>query len=142
MAQEPVYLTINGAIAQLVLNRPAKRNALTRAMWTAIRERAAEVAGDPEVKVLILRGATPDAFSAGADIGEFEDVYASAETARAYHRLIHAAYDAVAFLDKPTIAMVQGVCFGGGCALALCCDLRYADDNATFCIPPARLGLA
>lgn len=142
MRQEPVHLTIDGAIAQLVLNRPEKRNALTRAMWAAIPERAAEAAGHPEVKVLVLRGATPEAFAAGADIGEFEEVYASAATARAYHRLVHAAYDAIAFLEKPTIAMVQGVCFGGGCALALCCDLRYADESATFCIPPARLGLA
>jgi hypothetical protein len=53
-----------------------------------------------------------------------------------------AAYDAIADLAKPTIAIVQGVRFGGGCALALCCDLRDADDGATFCIPPARLGLA
>lgn len=142
MRQEPVYLTIDGAIAQLVLNRPEKRNALTRAMWTAIPEHAAQVAGNPEVKVVVLRGATPEAFAAGADIAEFEEVYASTETARAYHRVVHAAYDAIASLEKPTIAMVQGVCFGGGCALALCCDLRYAGDSATFCIPPARLGLA
>jgi enoyl-CoA hydratase/carnithine racemase len=142
MTQEPVYLRVEGAVAQLILNRPDKRNALTRAMWAAIPERAAAVAGNPEVKVLLLRGATPEAFAAGADIAEFEEVFASAETARAYQAVIHAAYDAIAHLAKPTIAMVQGVCFGGGCALALCCDLRYADESATFCIPPARLGLA
>lgn len=142
MTQEPVYLRVDGAIAQLVLNRPDKRNALTRAMWAAVAEHAAAVAADPEVKVLLLRGATPEAFAAGADIAEFEEVFASTATARAYHGLIHAAYDAIAKMAKPTIAMVQGVCFGGGCALALCCDLRYADEGATFCIPPARLGLA
>jgi enoyl-CoA hydratase/carnithine racemase len=142
MPQEPVYLTIEGVIAQLVLNRPDKHNALTRAMWAAIAEHAAAVAADPGVEVLVLRGATPAAFAAGADIGEFEEVFASTATARAYHGVVHAAYDAIAQLAKPTIAMVQGVCFGGGCALALCCDLRYADERATFCIPPARLGLA
>jgi enoyl-CoA hydratase/carnithine racemase len=142
MSQQPVYLTIDGAIAQLVLNRPAKRNALDRAMWEAIPALAAQVAADPEVKVLVVRGATPEAFSAGADIAEFKDVHASAETAGAYHGIVHNAYHAIDRLAKPTIAMVQGVCFGGGCALALCCDLRYADETATFCIPPARLGLA
>ena len=139
---QPVHLTIDGAIAQLVLNRPAKRNALDRAMWALIPKLVAEVAQNVEVKVLVVRGATPDAFSAGADIGEFKDVHASTATARAYHDVVHGAYRAIASLEKPTIAMVQGVCFGGGCALALCCDLRYADETATFCIPPARLGLA
>jgi enoyl-CoA hydratase/carnithine racemase len=142
MAQEPVYLTIDGAIAQLILDRPDKRNALTRAMWAAIPEHAAAVAANPQIRVLVLRGATPEAFAAGADIAEFEEVFASTESAQAYQGVVHAAYDAIADLAKPTIAMVQGVCFGGGCALALCCDLRYADESATFCIPPARLGLA
>jgi len=139
---QPVHLTIDGAIAELVLNRPDKRNALDRATWAMIPELAGEVAANAEIKVLVVRGATPAAFSAGADIGEFEDVYASTETARAYHRLVRRAYDAIASLEKPTIAMIRGVCFGGGCALALCCDLRYADETARFCIPAARLGLA
>jgi enoyl-CoA hydratase len=139
---QPVHLTIDGAIAQLVLNRPHKRNALDRATWATIPELAGEVAANGEIRVLAVRGATPTAFSAGADIGEFEGVYASSATARAYHGVVRRAYDAIASLEKPTIAMIQGVCFGGGCALALCCDLRYADETATFCIPAARLGLA
>jgi enoyl-CoA hydratase/carnithine racemase len=139
---QPIHLTIDGAIAQLVLNRPGKRNALDRAMWVAIPKLVAEVEHNPEVKVLVVRGATREAFSAGADIGEFKDVHASSETARAFHGVVHGAYHAIESLAKPTIAMVRGVCFGGGCALALCCDLRYADETASFCIPPARLGLA
>lgn len=142
MTDAPVHLTIEGAIAQLILNRPEKRNALNQAMWAAIADLAAGVGASPDVKVLILRGATVEAFAAGADIGEFDRVHATPETARAYHDVVHQAYHAIASLEKPTIAMVQGVCFGGGCALALCCDLRYADDSARFCIPPARLGLA
>lgn len=141
MTEQAVYLKIDGAIAQLVLDRPAKRNALNRTMWAALPELVAKVAANSDVKVLVVRG-TPEAFCAGADIAEFEEVFASTEAARAYQALVHAAYDAVASLPKPTIALVRGVCFGGGCALALCCDLRYADDSARFCIPPARLGLA
>jgi enoyl-CoA hydratase/carnithine racemase len=142
MTVPPIRLTSGDGIAQLVLDRPAKRNALSRAMWQAIPRLVGEAGADPAVKVLILRGASAEAFSAGADIAEFDQVHASAATARAYHAVVGAAYEALALLAKPTIAMVQGVCFGGGCALALCCDLRYADPSARFCIPPARLGLA
>ncbi|MGI9436424.1 MAG: enoyl-CoA hydratase-related protein, partial [Geminicoccaceae bacterium] len=77
----------------------------------------------------------------GADITEFAKVHASPQTADAYRRVVDAAYQAVANFKKPTIAMIQGVCFGGGCALSLCCDLRYADHAASLCIPPAKLGL-
>ena len=139
---EPIYLETRGAIALVVLNRPDKRNALSTKMWQAIPELVATVADDPEVKVLILRGASPEAFCAGADIGQFDAVHASSETRQAYRGVVGAAYAALSGLTKPAIAMVQGVCFGGGCALALCCDLRYADPSARFCIPPARLGLA
>jgi enoyl-CoA hydratase/carnithine racemase len=141
MSAPPIRLDSDGAIAQLILDRPAKRNALSLAMWQAIPGLVAAAAADPEVKMLIVRGATAEAFSAGADIAEFDRVHASAATAHHYHEVVAAAYAALAELATPTIAMVQGVCFGGGCALAQCCDLRYADPSARFCIPPARLGL-
>jgi enoyl-CoA hydratase len=142
MTEQSIYLASRGAIAELVLNRPQKRNALSTEMWRAIPKLVAEAAGDAEIKVLIMRGATPEAFCAGADIGQFEEVHASTESRRAYRSAVGAAYAALAQFEKPTIAMVRGICFGGGCALALCCDLRYADPSARFCIPPARLGLA
>lgn len=141
MTGGPVELTKDGAITTLTLNRPDKRNAMNEAMWRTIAERANELADDPSVKVVILRGVNATAFSAGADIAEFAKVHASPATAAAYSEVVASAYEVVARLPKPTIAMIQGVCFGGGCALALCCDLRYADSSASFCIPPARLGL-
>jgi len=141
MTSPPIHLDTDGPVARLILDRPAKRNALSRAMWQAIPDLVAAAAADPEIKVLIVRGASAEAFSAGADIAEFEQVHGSAVAARRYHDVIAAAYDALGQLEKPTIAMIRGVCFGGGCALALCCDLRYADPSARFCIPPARLGL-
>ena len=141
MTDRAIYLETRGAIAELVLNRPDKRNALSAEMWRAIPRLVSEAGSHPEIKVLILRGASAEAFSAGADIAEFDRVHASAATAHDYHAVVGAAYEALAQLAKPSIAMVRGVCFGGGCALALCCDLRYADPSASFCIPPARLGL-
>lgn len=138
---DPIYLEKHGDIAHLVLNRPAKRNALNRQVWESIPRLCKDIEADRDIKVVIVRGATPVAFSAGADIAEFDEVHATPDTARAYDELIREAYNALAELDRPTIAMISGVCYGGGCALALTCDLRYADETATFCIPPARLGL-
>ncbi len=141
MSSDPIYLEKQGEIAHIVLNRPEKRNALSRQVWEAIPQLARDIEADRDIKVVIVRGATPVAFSAGADIAEFDEVHATPETARQYDELIREAYHALHGIDRPTIAMISGVCFGGGCALALSCDLRYADETAKFCIPPARLGL-
>jgi enoyl-CoA hydratase/carnithine racemase len=142
MNDAPIYLETDGPIAEIVFNRPEKRNALNQDVWRKVPELADAVARDPAVKVVILRGSTTEAFSAGADISEFEEVHATPESARTYEETFHAAYHAIRDLPKPTIAQVQGICFGGGCAMALNCDLRYADPSARFCIPPARLGIA
>ena len=142
MSERPVYLEKHGEVADVVLNRPDKLNALNKEVWEGIIELMGQVEADHDIKVVILRGANERAFAAGADISEFPVVHATPESARTYHGVIRQAYDAVANIDRPTIAMVQGICFGGGCALALCCDLRYADTTSRFCIPPAKLGIA
>ncbi|MEM7250295.1 MAG: enoyl-CoA hydratase-related protein [Pseudomonadota bacterium] len=142
MTEASIYSNKDGEIAEIILNRPAKRNALNREIWEAIPKLVHELEQDETVKVIILRGTEPKAFAAGADIAEFSTVHANPESAAAYDETINQAYDAVANASRPTIAMIQGVCFGVGCALALCCDLRYCDMTARFSIPPARLGLA
>ena len=142
MNQASTYLERRGEVGVIVLNRPEKLNALNEEVWAGIARHAGEVARDPALKVMIIRGVDERAFAAGADIAEFPKVHATPESARAYHGVIHEAYEAVAGMEKPTIALVRGICFGGGCALALCCDLRYADTGARFCIPPAKLGIA
>lgn len=139
--REPIYLERRDGVAELVLNRPDKRNAITRGMWARLPALLDEAASDGGTTVLIVRGATAAAFSAGADIAEFESVHASEDSIRAYDDVIERAFDALARFDRPTIAEISGICFGGGCALALCCDVRYADPTARFCIPPARLGI-
>ena len=141
MTDRPIEIFIDGPIATLVLNRPEKRNALSEAMWREIADQAERLSKNLSVKVLIVRGADASAFSAGADIAEFDRVHESPITASKYQQVIDTAYEALAAFPKPTIAMIQGACFGGGCALSLCCDLRYADTTASFCIPPAKLGL-
>lgn len=140
MSQDAVYLTREGPAAHLVLNRPDKRNALSAAMWAAIPPLLAEAEADGAARLLIVRGAG-GAFAAGADISEFEDVYATAERAEAYSRTIAAALDGLAAFSKPTLAVIEGACVGGGCGLALACDLRFAAQGARFGITPGKLGL-
>lgn len=141
MHTDQIYLSRHGESASLVLNRPAKHNALTEAMWREIPDLLAEAEADHDIRVLVVRG-KGGAFAAGADISEFEDVYATTERATAYSRAIAEALDGLARFSKPTIASIEGACVGGGCALALACDLRFAAQGARFGVTPAKLGLA
>lgn len=125
--------------AVLTLDQPARKNAMSQAMWRALPEALAAVERS-SAKVLVLTGAG-GVFSAGADISEFERVWANAESANAYAELITRAVNALCDFSRPTLAAVRGPCVGGGMALALACDLRLADSAARFGITPAKLGL-
>ena len=135
-----IYLQREARRAELVLNRPDKRNALNLAMWAAIPGLLQDIAEDPAIRLLVVRGAG-DAFSAGADIAEFETAYGSLEAMQANQNTMSAAMDALEAFPKPTVAVIRGPCVGGGCGLALCCDLRFAASDARLGITPARLGL-
>lgn len=143
MPESPADLRVErrGAVATLVLDRPRSRNAINLAMYRALPEVLGSIDADPEVKVLVVRGAGDKAFASGADISEFEEVRGNAERARTYNGHVAAAENALEGMRKPTIAMVHGFCIGGGCGLALACDIRYADAAARFGITPAKLGL-
>jgi enoyl-CoA hydratase/carnithine racemase len=136
-----LVLKKDGAIATLVINRPDKRNPISFAMWQAIPSFVEDVENDDAIKVLIIRGAGDKAFSAGADISEFETYRADSEGARVYNEATHVAERALAEMTKPSLAMIHGYCIGGGAEIALACDLRFADTNARFGITPARLGI-
>lgn len=131
-----------GATGWLVLNRPERRNALNAEMWSAIPPLMKALDENPAVRVIVIRGAGPEAFAAGADISEFGEARNDAAAAARYERLNGEAFAAIRGASKPVIAMVQGFCIGGGLAIALACDLRIADHTALFALPPARLGLA
>jgi enoyl-CoA hydratase/carnithine racemase len=131
----------DGAVATLVLNRPDSHNAINLGMYQALPGVLAEIDADRSVKVLVVRGAGRRAFASGADISEFKQVRADAESAKEYNARVAAAEQALEGMSKPTIAMVHGYCIGGGCGLALACDLRFADEQASFAITPAKLGL-
>ena len=127
-------------IYELVISQPARRNALTAAMWTHLPIILEEAAAQKDIKALIVRGAG-EHFAAGADISEFETLYATRESAQKISEAITIGFDALAKFPLPTIAMIRGACVGGGCGLALCCDIRFAANTAKFAITPAKLGL-
>ncbi len=131
----------SGPIATLLLDRAEKRNPISYAMWSALPSLLDDVANDDAIKVLVVRGAGDVAFSAGADIGEFERYRADSAGARIYNEATHVAERAMTGFPKPAIAMIHGFCIGGGAELALGCDFRFADTNARFGITPARLGI-
>lgn len=130
----------DGAIGWIVFDQRERRNAITLEMWRAIPSAAGELEADDAIRVIVMRGAGEVAFVSGADISEFES-QRTAETSRAYDLLNQQAFDALGGLRKPLIAMVHGFCVGGGAALALCADLRFASPDAEFGIPAAKLGL-
>ncbi len=130
-----------GRVARLTLASPDTRNAMSRAMWEALPLICDRVAGDPAIQVLILAG-EGGTFCAGADISEFEAAYATREATRATNAAVREAQARLRALPKPTVAAIEGACFGGGCGLALACDLRIAAKDARFAITPAKLGIA
>lgn len=137
---QSLHLRLSGPVGELILNRPARRNALTRAMWQALPGLLDEALLKPDLRVLIVSG-EGGSFASGADIAEFGDIYATPESADAFSREVAVALDALADFPLPTIARIEGACIGAGCGLALACDLRYAADGARFGITPAKLGL-
>lgn len=129
-----------GGIAFLIADNPARMNAFTSAMWAAIPQLIARAVADPEVRVIVMRGAGEKAFSTGADISEFESAR-TGDAAKVYDTLNDDAFNALVNCPKPTLAMIHGFCLGGGLGLALCCDLRLADDTSQYAIPAAKLGI-
>jgi len=138
-ADGALTLAIDGEVATLAFDRPAKRNAITLSMWRALPDACAAFAAS-EAKVLVVTG-RGGCFAAGADIGEFEAVYATPQSAADYNAAIAAGIGAIAGLEKPVLAAIEGACVGGGLAVALACDLRIAAPDARLAITPAKLGL-
>ncbi len=134
---ELIRVTREGAVATIWLNRPSKRNAMCYSMWVSLEEAALQLGADAEVRVVVLRGCG-EHFCAGADITEL-NVHRGDQ--RSFSEVNLAAEALLARLPKPTVAFISGDCIGGGCALAIDCDLRIATHNARFGITPAKLGI-
>jgi enoyl-CoA hydratase len=124
-------------LAILTFNRPEARNAMTWAMYDALVEACDRVDRDASVRVLVLRGAGGKAFAAGTDISQFQQ-FTTPQDGVAYEQHISDVLDRLERVAKPTLAQIEGVAVGAGCAIAVACDLRMATPESTFGIPIAR----
>ena len=135
-----IALNIEPPFARIVLNRPERRNAISRAMWRALPAIRTAIEARADVLVALVEGEGGH-FSAGADIAEFDEVYRDAAAARDYGDAVQDGFRALIDLDRPTIAVLRGNTVGGGLGLALACDLRFCAADAYLAATPARLGL-
>jgi enoyl-CoA hydratase/carnithine racemase len=131
----------DGQVGYVIFNNPERHNAVSLEMWTATSEILEGFAKDPDVRVVVLTGAGGKAFVSGADVSKFESERASTDATNVYNAAVERANLGIYEFPKPTIAMIQGYCIGGGVGLAACCDLRIASDNSRFAVPAAKLGL-
>jgi enoyl-CoA hydratase/carnithine racemase len=128
-------------IGWMTFNNPERHNAVSMEMWQAAERILTDFAEDEAVRVVVVTGAGDKAFVSGADISKFESERSSEEAVNAYQAQTAKVYDLLHGCPKPTIAMVQGHCIGGGTALAVCCDMRICGETASFGVPAAKLGL-
>ncbi|HEY8947774.1 MAG TPA: enoyl-CoA hydratase-related protein [Rhizomicrobium sp.] len=138
--EAPILFACANDVATITLNRSDKRNALNEAMWLGLAEAVKRADALPDAKIIVIRGGGGH-FAAGADISEFETVYASRERGTQYRRAVENGARAITDATKPAIAMIEGSCIGGGMAIALACDLRMASGTAKCGITPAKLGI-
>jgi enoyl-CoA hydratase/carnithine racemase len=138
---ERMIARIEGSIGWMIFNNQERRNAVSAEMNEAVPLIMDRFEADPNVRAIVLRGAGDKAFVAGADISQFEKNRATPEQIAKYDKIGEVASKRIASTDKPTIAMINGWCIGGGVGIAITCDLRICSDVSKFGIPAARLGL-
>ena len=138
---ETILVERDGAIATVALNRPAKLNALTKAMWRDLGVVVGVLSGDDAVRCIVVRGAGERAFSPGNDIGEFATERATKVQAIAYGEVMHDTARALATCRHPLVAQIHGLCVGGGLEIAALCDLRICGTSSRFGAPIKNLGL-
>src|SRR5262249_20449501 len=130
-----------GGIGYMIFNNPERHNAVSLEMWQAALEIMADFEEDASIRVVVLAGAGEKAFVSGAGISKFKDERQQADAVGLYQATTDRVYNTLQAMRMPTIAMINGYCIGGGTAIAICCDIRIAAENAKFGIPAAKLGL-
>ena len=138
---EDILVGRDGGIVTVVLNRPHKLNALTKPMWQRLGEVFEALSADDAVRCIVLRGAGTRSFAPGNDISEFENERSNVEQARAYGRIMHRTIDAIANCRHPVVAMIHGICVGGGLEIAGLADIRICGESSRFGVPIKNLGL-
>lgn len=138
----PIAHAVAGAVYTVVLDNEAKLNAVDLDTWAELGRTMAAIGNNQAIRCVVVRGAGSKAFSAGADIADFPANRANAAQARKYGAVVAEALKAIQECAHPTIAMINGVCTGGGVEIACSCDIRIAAASARFGVPINRLGHA
>ncbi len=141
MNTSKILVSVADGVGWITFNNPERRNAMSLEMWQGLGDAAEALQADDSVRVVVMRGAGGRAFVSGADISEFEQHRADAQQKEAYAVIASRGHQGLATLTKPLIALIEGFCIGGGLALALTADVRFASTGSRFGIPAARLGL-
>ena len=128
-------------LATITINRPRQRNAISYRMWGELTEIVSELDADRSIRAVVLTGAGEQAFSAGADIADFEEYRSDSERGRLYNRAVDNLLEALTACETPVISMIRGFAVGGGCEIAVATDLRIASETTRMGIPVARLGI-
>jgi len=141
MSTSKIQVQVADGVGWLTFNHPERRNAMSLDMWQGLGDAAQALEADPGVRVVVMRGAGGKAFVSGADISEFDAHRADARQKEAYGVIAARGHQGLATLTKPLIALIEGFCIGGGLALSLTADVRFASTGSRFGIPAAKLGL-
>ena len=128
-------------VATVTINRPAQRNAISFTMWGQLTELMNDLDNDRDIRCVVIAGSGDEAFSAGADISDFEEHRSDSRRGRIYNRAVDGLLEKVAEMGTPVISMIDGFAAGGGCELAVATDLRIASEHSRLGIPVARLGI-
>jgi enoyl-CoA hydratase/carnithine racemase len=137
MSEPRIGYSAQGGVARIVLDQVAKHNAMSFSMWSDLPGAVNQALADPDVRVITVE----KAFCAGADISQFGEQRSGPDAVAAYNNAVNAGYMALTEATKPTVAIIRGICFGGGMALAMSCDLRIGATGSRYRIPAGRLGL-
>ena len=136
-----LQITHNDGIAIVTFNRPEARNAFNRSMWEGLQATMEALSADDDVRCVVLRGAGPDAFSAGADINAFEAERGTPETETVYAGIFHTSMQSIRSCRHPVVAEIHGYCLGGGAGIATMCDFRVGGEGIRMGITALKLSL-
>ena len=141
MTTNKMILNIKSNVAYITFNNPEKHNAVSLDMWDSLEEMLNQCEKDHNVRVVVLNGAGGKSFVSGADISKFEKERSTKEAVLHYNSRTQKVYERLESFPKPTIAMIDGYCIGGGLNVAVCCDIRICSEKSKFAMPAAKLSL-
>jgi enoyl-CoA hydratase len=141
MTNSKMILEIKEGVGYITFNNPEKHNAVSLEMWETLGEMMLQLERDNNVRVVVLKGAGGKSFVSGADISKFDKDRSSKEQVLNYNKRTGKIYHRIETFPKPTIAMIDGYCIGGGLNLAVCCDIRICSEKSQFAMPAAKLSL-